>query len=310
MRWISVSSLLVLSCGCNSMTGYINNSAGTAFYKQGNLAMARDEFSRAIANSPENADYFHNLATVQSKLGEIAEAEQNYRRALDIDPAHQPSYHNLAVLLNSQGRHGEADLLLTNWAQAQPYNQAAQIEVAWQKREMGDTAAAEQALMEAIRINPNSALASAHLGQLYQDQGQPDRALAMYKRSLRRRWYQPEVQSRIASLKRKHPELSGDPVLAMIGPTAGDPAPVMAGGAMPMQGTFASTSPWTTQYAATPIPTAPRMAASPIPSAGGIVSAEAIPPQSYVPEPAAVPGADPAHGDDETASDLPEVEAY
>src|SRR5438874_2348271 len=98
--------------GCNTMNGGFNNHVGTSFYRQGNHTMARDEFQRAVANDPWNADYLHNLATAIKRQGEIVGAERTYREALAIDPGHQPSYHGLALLMNEQGRKSEADDLL------------------------------------------------------------------------------------------------------------------------------------------------------------------------------------------------------
>ena len=75
-------------------------------------------------------------------------------------------------------------------------------ELAWLKRELGDIPGTEQLLQSALRIKPNDYVATAQLGQLYQDTNQPDRAAAMYRRSLHARWNQPEVQSRLAQLQR------------------------------------------------------------------------------------------------------------
>jgi tetratricopeptide (TPR) repeat protein len=171
----------------------------------GKLHDAADEFQRAAADNPWNADYIHNLAAAQKRQGNIAEAERTYRRAIETDPGHQPSYHGLAMLLKEQGRTNEASDLLQGWVDQQPYSAEPYIELAWLKRELGDVAGTEQLLQTALRIKPNDHVATAQLGQLYQDTNQPDLAIAMYRRSLHAKWYQPEVQSRVAQLQRQHP---------------------------------------------------------------------------------------------------------
>lgn len=188
--------------GCNSTNGYLNNTVGMSAYKSGNYTLARDEFQRAVYNNPRNASYMHNLAAAMKKQGDAAAAEQTLRKALVTDPQHQPTYHSLAMLLKEQNRSPEAIDLMQGWSDQQPYNSDAQVELAWIKRESGDMAGAEQALQQALRVKPNDPIATAQLGQLYQDTNQPERAVAMYRRSLYTRWYQPQVQSRLSQLER------------------------------------------------------------------------------------------------------------
>jgi tetratricopeptide (TPR) repeat protein len=160
-------------------------------------------------------------------------------QAIGIDPGHQPSYHGLALLMKEQGRTGEAADLLQGWADQQPYSAEPYIELAWQKRDAGDLSGSEQALLNGLKVKPNDHIVTAQLGQLYQDSNQPDRAIAMYRRSLYTRWNQPEVQSRVAQLQRQSPTSGysiAPPVYAPQAPAQaayGAPAP-LTGQAPPM----------------------------------------------------------------------------
>lgn len=212
---------LVSLAGCNSMNGGVNNRVGMSSFQQGNYTMARDQFQRAAADDPYNADYVHNMAAAMRRQGDAAGAEQAYRRALAIDPGHQPSYHGLASLLKDEGRETEAVNLVQGWVDQQPYSSEPYIELAWLKRELGDIPGTEQLLQNALRVKPNDHIATAQLGQLYQDTNQPDRAVAMYKRSLYSNYYQPEVQSRVAQLQRQTAQrgYAAVPVYGPSGPT-------------------------------------------------------------------------------------------
>ncbi|MBO50356.1 MAG: hypothetical protein CMJ69_06160 [Planctomycetaceae bacterium] len=187
--------------GCNPMSAFLMNRTGLAYYESGDYTAATKEFQRAVADHPNNPDYIYNLASAVRKQGQIAKAEQFYRQALEIDPGHQPSYHGLARLMVDSGRGVAAAELLGTWATAEVWRPEPHIELAWLARESGNTAGAERHLLNALRASPSHPVVTAHLGQLYQDSGQSDRATAMYQRSLFSDWYQPEVRSRLASLR-------------------------------------------------------------------------------------------------------------
>ena len=187
--------------GCNSVTGQLNNQVGMWNYEQGNYAAAREEFYRALADDPQNASFACNLASAARRQGDLRTAEAMYWQAIHIDPSHQPSYHGLGQLLKEQGREAEALQVVSTWAEAHPHDAGAQIELAWIERATGDTTGAEQSLYRALAASPDNSIATAQLGQLYQETGQSDRAAAMYRRSLQSNWLQPQVQSRLDAVR-------------------------------------------------------------------------------------------------------------
>lgn len=199
-----IQSLFVLSgitsvCGCATMGGNMANSSGMGYYEQGNYVAAASEFQAAAMSDPSNPDYIANLAKSRLKMGDAAGSEQLYRQALTIAPSHQPSYHGLAEVMIAQGRGQEAQAMMTTWSATQPYVAESHVELAWLQREMGQTDAAAQSLQKALQVNPSHATALAHMGQYYEEIGQPDQAVAMYQHSLSSDWNQPEVHSRIAA---------------------------------------------------------------------------------------------------------------
>ena len=194
---------LSLGAGCNSLQGNLNNQAGMRHFQAGDFTAAKDEFQRAVADQPQNADYLHNLASALKREGQTEEAERTYLRALTANRSHQPSYHGLASLYREQGRGADARNLLAGWQGEQPYTSEPYIELAWLEKEQGNLVGAERHLAQALRIRPNDHVAAAQLAQIYEELHQPDRAYALYKRSLYTRWYQPEVEARLSRLERR-----------------------------------------------------------------------------------------------------------
>jgi Tfp pilus assembly protein PilF len=193
--------LIATLCGCNSMSGNLNNQVGMWNYERGNYPAARGEFSRAVADDPLNPAFNYNLACTLQRLGDSGGAAQTYWRAIQLDSSHEPSYHALARLLIEEGHRDEATELISNWVEAQPHNAGAQIEMAWIERENGDLNEAEQSLFRSLAARPNNPIATGQLGQLYEQMGHSERAAIMYRRSLQADWFQPQVQARLALLE-------------------------------------------------------------------------------------------------------------
>lgn len=272
--------------GCNLMSSYSNNGNGVAYFEQGEYQLAAEEFKRATADQPDNADYISNYATAMKKLGNLERAEQSYQHALNVDPSHQPSYHGLASTYIETGRPQQAVSLMRSWAETQPYNAGSHVEMAWVHRETGNYAAAEQELQAALKVNPNHPVALAQLGQVYQDTGRNQQALALYQSSLVSNWSQPEVHQRVAQMNPNPAFHSTTPrtvYSAQSNLMTASPQPMMI-----QQGPVLAQPP--------AVPGQPTSAALPVPD-----------PQFLDPQP--MLSADPAQRPD-IASEIPEVEAH
>jgi Flp pilus assembly protein TadD len=200
LRFALALGLASAFAGCNLVSSRTSNELGKIQYQRGNYTAARWDFQRAVIEDPDNADYWHNLATTLKKQGDLAGAELSYKRALTANPSHQPAYHGLADLLSISGRQPEALALLNGWMNTEPYTAKPLIEMAWFQQSQGDLAGAEQTLHHALKVQPGHPTALAQLGQVYHQTGRTTEAVAMYRRSLYANWNQPAVQSRLAAL--------------------------------------------------------------------------------------------------------------
>lgn len=196
-----------LVSGC-SVASHAQNAQGVTLYQQGRYQEAVQNFERAIANNPQNADGYYNLAATYHKLGlvshnenELKQAENLYNQCLDRDENNRDCYRGLAVLLAEEGRSDEAFHLLEGWSAKYPSSATPKVELARLSEEFGRYDVAKAHLEDALQSDPHDARALAALGRLREQSGNQGQALAVYQRSLWNNRFQPDVAARISSLQ-------------------------------------------------------------------------------------------------------------
>lgn len=201
----AVASLAVTGC---SVASHAQNAQGVSLYQQGRYQEAVQNFERAIANNPKNADGYYNLAATYHKLGlvshnenELKQAENLYNQCLDRDENNRDCYRGLAVLLAEEGRSDEAFHLLEGWSAKYPSSASPKVELARLSEEFGRYDVAKAHLEDALQSDPHDARALAALGRLRERSGNQGQALAVYQRSLWNNRFQPDVAARISSLQ-------------------------------------------------------------------------------------------------------------
>jgi tetratricopeptide (TPR) repeat protein len=194
--------------GCSNVTSQALNSEGVRLYQNGNYIQAAEQFQRAIASNPKQADGYYNLASALHKNGklhnrqeDLAQAEQLYNQCLDYNPDHTECYRGLAVLLTETKRNDAAFRLLEGWAGRNPKQADPQIELARVLEETNNMPQASARLVQALAVDPRNSRALTALGRLREQSGDPQQALANYQRSLAINRFQPEVAMRVASLQ-------------------------------------------------------------------------------------------------------------
>lgn len=119
--------------------GYLND-LGIVLMELNHLPDAITRFARALQLSPENAGYRLNLADAHQLRASQLQEQKQYRQALG---------------------HWQALMLIS------PERPDAWIQTAQAFAELGHQQQAEDALLEALRLNPDSSIAAYNLGNLY-----------------------------------------------------------------------------------------------------------------------------------------------
>jgi type IV pilus assembly protein PilF len=103
-----VGALLCCAAGNvdNIKAALANMNLGAAYYKNGELAFAKEKLERARIQDPKNAQVHGMLGLLYSSLGDAAKADASFKTALKLAPADPDLLNNYAVFLCA---HGMAD---------------------------------------------------------------------------------------------------------------------------------------------------------------------------------------------------------
>ncbi len=205
-------ALLLAGCASSAQQQVNELSAdGLQLYRTGAYAQAREQFRAALTLRPDDVDLLYNLARCQERLNNPAEAEQLYLRALDRDPNHLEARHALVLRRIEAGQDGAARKMVEGWLASNPNAAGPYVEDGWLRARDGDLDKARARLQQALDREPRHPRALAELARVYVRLNRPDRALALYERSLEANPDQPAVareaeQLRARGVGRPHPD--------------------------------------------------------------------------------------------------------
>ncbi|WP_321791011.1 tetratricopeptide repeat protein [Caballeronia sp. J97] len=154
------------------------------FMTQGRLSDAESAYRQAIRLKPDFAEAHYNLGNLLNQLGRLAQGEAALRDALTIRPDFAEAHYNLANSLKDQRRTAEAEAEFRAAIAARPDYADALNNLGNLLRETGHLTDAQAALRQAIRLRPRFAEAHFNLGQVWWDARRVARAQAYYRRAI------------------------------------------------------------------------------------------------------------------------------
>jgi tetratricopeptide (TPR) repeat protein len=126
-----------------------------------------DAGSEALSSIPTSVQRDYEKAAQAFRTGDYAAAEVGFTRFVEQHPEFSNAYVNLAILMDHRGDSEAAIHLLRHAIEVDSRNIVALNRLGVIYRQRGEFAAAEQAWMEATRIEPDYAYAWYNLGVLY-----------------------------------------------------------------------------------------------------------------------------------------------
>ncbi len=143
---------------------------------------AERSLRKALQIEPDSAVVNFNLGLLLAEMGSLREAESALRKALATDPQSAAAAYNLGVLLASDRLEEAIHWCRKAW-QLRPNEPKYAYTLAFYLRRGGDIQEAIVVLRRAAEQSVAYADVYALLGQIYEEHGRPEKAIAVYRQA-------------------------------------------------------------------------------------------------------------------------------
>ncbi|MEZ0237154.1 MAG: type IV pilus biogenesis/stability protein PilW [Methylophilaceae bacterium] len=165
----------------------LHTELAAAYYSQGQMAIALDEFTKATELDSSYAPAYTGLGLVHAALKQDAKAESNFKRALQLEPENSEAHNNYGTFLCVRNRVDEAIsefmTAVKNPLYATPESAYLNAGICALKKK--DIRNAETYFQNALRVEPNMRAASYQLAQLYFGKGEHLQARAHLEQAMK-----------------------------------------------------------------------------------------------------------------------------
>lgn len=206
MRMLMVLAMLILA-GCSSNgvkskeeiqsqnRAKLHTELAAAYYSQGQIAIALEEFTKATQIDPSYAAAYNGLGLVHASLRQDDKAEANFKRSLELDPENSDTHNNYGTFLCVRNRIDEAisefKTAVSNPLYATPETAYLNAGICALKKK--DTKNAETYLLNALRIQPGLRSASYQLANLNFNKGDHQQARTYLQQAMQNIEPTPEM---------------------------------------------------------------------------------------------------------------------
>jgi type IV pilus assembly protein PilF len=156
----------------------LHTELAAAYYAQGQMGIALEEFTKATELDPSYAPAYTGLGLVHASLKQDSKAEANFKRALQLEPENSEAHNNYGTFLCVRNRVDEAVrefmIAVSNPLYATPASAYLNAGICTLKKK--DTKTAEDYFLKALRADPRARAASYQLALLSFGKGEHEQA--------------------------------------------------------------------------------------------------------------------------------------
>ncbi len=161
--------------------------------------LAYELLAKAAVSYPQDSDVLYDQAMMAEKLGQMAEMERLLRKVIELKPESYNAYNALGYsFADRKMRLPEAKQLIQKALEFAPTDPFIRDSLGWVEFRLGNLAEASQILAAAFKAKPNAEIA-AHYGEVLWEQGERDKALAMWREGM---LLEPENETLLETIKR------------------------------------------------------------------------------------------------------------
>lgn len=139
----------------------------------------------ALERFPGSSEIRFDLAAALERSGRWEAAVEEFRALLAAEPDNAAALNYLGYMFAERNRNlDEARAMVGKAVELEPTSGAYLDSLGWVHFRLGDLDLAEKYLLEAVGLEPFDATLHEHLGDLWVARGQPEKAVAAYRRAL------------------------------------------------------------------------------------------------------------------------------
>ena len=143
-----------------------NDALGLLHAKRGELDTAKQYFEKETEVNPDFAEGFNHLGLIYLSLNQATSALDPLRKAVSLDAQNADAFNNLGLACKRLGLVAEAGKAFENCVEVSPRFVPGLINLGVFYIDTGNLVAAEQCLMQALKIQPGSSMARRNLSRV------------------------------------------------------------------------------------------------------------------------------------------------